>query len=265
MKRIFILLLFFASLHPIGDAKAETKVLSWANVKVESMSAQKHLFNAKKLLKNYDKKLTKGMELYPLAKAVSHLKAIPKSDPLYDEAQKIIEECASIAEKIEAAPTGSTNGISMQSDSNWLYESSSDEMSSKNIYFAGIISGNTVDFGFPYNGEQHATLTLRTHPRSGKNIYISLNKAHFLCRSYDGCNVLVRFDENEPITFSASGTSDYSTNTLFINNYSRFISKLSKAKKLRISAEFYQNGTKTFEFDIAGFNQDAYLNKRKTD
>ena len=36
-------------------------------------------------------------------------------------------------------------------------------------YQAEVSSTNTENFGFPYAGPQHATLTLRTHARYGKD------------------------------------------------------------------------------------------------
>lgn len=143
----------------------------------------------------------------------------------------------------------------------WSYSVDHDSMTSKNTYFASVDSINTVNFDFPYQGTQNATLQLRTHPRWGKDIILSLQKGQFLCR-FDGCNVLVRFDDEKPIRFTAGEPSDHSTTYIFIKGYSSFLSKMQKAKKLRIAAEFYQNGVQTFEFDVSNFDQNRYLAKQ---
>jgi len=105
-----------------------------------------------------------------------------------------------------------------------------------------------VNFDFPYSGTQHATLTLRTHPRHGKDIIFSIEKGQILCRSYEDCTVLVRFDDEPPSNYSAVGAADNSTETIFIRNYSKFVEKLLKAK--------------AFEFDVSGFDQGKYKPKK---
>lgn len=129
------------------------------------------------------------------------------------------------------------------------------------IYQAQVSSSNTVDFSFPYSGAQHATLTLRMHPRYGKDLIFSIEKGQFLCPSYEGCNVLVRFDDGDAVTFSAAAPEDNSTETIFIRNYGRFVERMFKAKRVRISANIYQEGAPVFEFDVSSFDQAKYKPK----
>ncbi len=146
----------------------------------------------------------------------------------------------------------------MKPGEQWMYGQSEDPMGKGKTYSATVQSTNTVSFDFPYSGAQHATLTLRTHPRYGKDVILRIERGQFLCNSYDGCNVLVRFDDREPQTFSAAGPSDKSTETLFIRNYSRFVEAMLKAERVRISAEVYQEGSPVFEFDVRGFETSRY-------
>lgn len=143
----------------------------------------------------------------------------------------------------------------------WMYEQSEDPMGKGTSYSAMVQSTNTVTFDFPYSEAQHATLTLRTHPRYGKDLILRIERGQFLCNSYDGCNVLVRFDDGEPQTFSAAGPSDNSTEVLFIRNYPRFVEAMLKAERIRISAEVYQEGSPVFEFDVRGFATSRYRPK----
>lgn len=142
--------------------------------------------------------------------------------------------------------------------SQWFYSDSADAMGKGAIHNAQVISSNTVDFSFPYTGTQHATLSLRTHPRYGKDIIFSIEKGQILCNSYEDCNVLVRFDDQPPTNYSAVGPADNSTTSIFIHNYDRFIGKVLKAKKVRISVNIYQQGAPVFEFDVSGFDKSKY-------
>ena len=146
-------------------------------------------------------------------------------------------------------------------DSQWNYEHDEDPMAKGVANIAMVQSKNTVEFGFPYNGPQHAMLALRTHPRHGKDVILKIERGQFLCQSYEDCTILVRFDDQKAQTFSAIGSSDNSTETIFIRNYSRFVSGMQKAKTVRIAAEIYQQGAPVFEFDVSGFDQSKYTSK----
>lgn len=119
---------------------------------------------------------------------------------------------------------------------------------------AFVRSSNTQNFGFPYAGEQHATLRLRTHPRYGKDIIFSIEKGQFMCRSYRECVVLVKFDDNPPEKFAGVGPEDSSTEFAFLKNYTGFLAKMRKAKKILISTPVYRHGEPIFEFDVTGFD-----------
>jgi hypothetical protein len=140
----------------------------------------------------------------------------------------------------------------------WNYSQDADPMGKGTAYYATVQSTNTVTFDFPYGGAQHATLSLRSHPRYGKDVVLRIERGQFLCNSYDGCSVLVRFDEGPPQTYSAAGPSDNSSEVLFIRNYSRFITGMRKASRVRISTEVYQEGAPVFEFDVRGFDIARY-------
>lgn len=157
-----------------------------------------------------------------------------------------------------ASPVAQAADLSEERYQHWHYYKQDDPMGGKN-YTAEIFSRNTVSFDFPYHGEQHGILSLNTHSRYGKRAALSLEKGQFLCSSYDGCRVQVRFDGEKAATYSASGPADYSNETIFIDNYDRFLSSLLKASTLRISASVYHEGSPVFEFNVAGFDREAYF------
>ncbi|HJQ40266.1 MAG TPA: hypothetical protein VKB93_24235 [Thermoanaerobaculia bacterium] len=146
--------------------------------------------------------------------------------------------------------------------SQWSYDNSNDAMAKGTVSQASVESTNTVNFRFPYAGEQHGTLTLRTHPRYGKNVIFNIKKGQIQCPSYSGCKVLVRFDNGEATSYSAAGPEDNSSETIFINDYSGFVGKMMKAKTVRISPNVYQEGAPVFEFDVAGFDAAKYRPKK---
>lgn len=143
----------------------------------------------------------------------------------------------------------------------WKYLQDADEMSNGVLYSAYVNSTNTVDFDFPYSGPQVASLILRTHPRSGKRILLYIERGQFLCSSYQDCTVLVRFDDQNPQKFTAVGPADGSARMLFIRDYSRFVSSMLKAKRVRMSAKIYQEGSPVFDFDVTGFDASKYKPK----
>lgn len=161
---------------------------------------------------------------------------------------------ATVAEVAASAPPATP------ASAPWEYNKSEDPMTSRVRYFATLYSTNSVNFSFPYDGEQLATLILRTG-NGDSSVLFRIQKGQFLCSSYDGCSVQVRFDDNKPIQFSAGGPADQSTEVLFIQNYSKFYALMVKSKRVRISANIYQEGAPVFEFDVSGFNPASYKPK----
>lgn len=145
----------------------------------------------------------------------------------------------------------------------WSYTQGEDPMSKGTTYEASVRSSNVVEFTFPYAGPQRGTLILRTHPRWGKDVIFSIERGQLPCSSYDGCSVLVRFDDGQATRFSAAGPEDNSSETLFLRDYSTFVTRMLKAKVVRISPNVYQQGTQVFEFDVSNFDQQRYRPKQK--
>ena len=140
----------------------------------------------------------------------------------------------------------------------WLYHERQEPMGRGTIKSALVVSTNAVTFQFPYGGPQSAIFQLRTHPTWGKDVLLRLDRAQFLCHTFDdSCRVTVRIDGGKPQTFRAVGPADHSTETLFIRGYDQLLSQLRKAKKLQVEAMFYRDGYHVFEFDVAGLTWDT--------
>jgi hypothetical protein len=141
----------------------------------------------------------------------------------------------------------------------WSYRHEADSMSKGLSSTASVSSTNAAQFKFPYSGAQRGILTIRTHPRYGKNVMFQIERGQIQCRSYQDCAVLVRFDDAQAEHFSGRGPDDGSTTLVFILNYARFLDKMAKAKTVRISAPVYQEGSPIFEFNVAAFDRSKYV------
>jgi len=130
----------------------------------------------------------------------------------------------------------------------WNYTESPESMGGT-VKTAYVLSNNQISFGFPYKGLQRARLSLRIHPRYGKDVILSLDKGQFLC-GYSNCGVTVKFDNGISQRYTATEPADNSSNTLFLRNYSKFVQNAKRSKKVYIEATFYQEGNRVFEFDI---------------
>lgn len=128
----------------------------------------------------------------------------------------------------------------------WKYHQSVDKMTSKPIKFAQIMSNESLDLDFPYEGSNYGQLTLRK--KDGLNIYLGIDKGQ-ISGGYDNNFIKVRFDEEKPIIFSYSEPQDGSSNFIFIDNETKFLSKLKKSKKVIISLPLYQAGNQILEFN----------------
>jgi hypothetical protein len=135
--------------------------------------------------------------------------------------------------------------------SKWTYSTTQDQMGRKQSS-AIIVSSNTLEFHFPYQGDQNSTLMIRKSSQFGTSVMVMIERGQFLC-GFQGCTANVRFDSGPIQRFSASGPSDHSTTVLFLNNEARFISQLRKARIVRIEPTFYHEGMQTLEFDTDGF------------
>src|SRR5436190_12140018 len=85
-------------------------------------------------------------------------------------------------------------------ENHWEYLSREDEMGRGTIKEAKVESTNTVEFGIPYSGSQHATLILLKHPVKGHSgVGLKIERGQFMT-SFDDSgsgeqwHIAVRFD-----------------------------------------------------------------------
>lgn len=139
------------------------------------------------------------------------------------------------------------------SSTEWAYSQHDDEMGRGTTKLAQVVSSNTVRFGSPYEGETHAALQLRKSPKYGQDVMLKVERGQFV-GSYSRNFVTVRFDDGELWKFDFGEPADGTTGVVFIHDNEEFINQLRKAKSLKIEADFYQEGSRVFDFDVHGLD-----------
>lgn len=138
----------------------------------------------------------------------------------------------------------------------WVYTSHEDAMTSKKSHQAVVRSTNTHEFEFPYHRPQRGTLTLRDHPRYGKDVIFAIERGQLQCSSYSGCDVMVRFGDAPARRYGATGPEDSSSEMLFFENQADFRRRMQGVDVVRISTSIYKQGSPIWEFDVSGYNPD---------
>jgi hypothetical protein len=180
----------------------------------------------------------------------AELLKVPRTSARYREVQEILSRI----DRYMVVAIKAEEKTAKRADSSWDYYERKDQMGRGVAKYAEVKSTNELSFQFPYSGAQHATLTIRSHPKHGKDVIVAIERGQFLCASYSGCRISVRFDEGAEQTFTGNGASDGNSKYLFISPYEKFVSQMRKAKKVRIEAEFFQEATRVMQFDVAGFD-----------
>jgi hypothetical protein len=132
----------------------------------------------------------------------------------------------------------------------WGYETNDDKMRNTTTKYATVSSTNILHFEFPYSGGSTGEISLRKSGRSGNDAMLRISKGQFVCSTE--CTISAKFDDGKVEKYSVVEPSDGSSDTLFIQSYDRFVSKLKKSNKLVIEAEFYQAGLQQIEFKTYG-------------
>ena len=135
----------------------------------------------------------------------------------------------------------------------WQYEADTDGMTGLKIVSASVGSSNQHRLSFPYQGGTSARLTIRQRGDDEPDIFLVLNRGQFMC-GRTRCKVLVKFDDDDALDYSGIGASDGSTEVVFIQSESIFMDKVPSAKRLKVEALLFREGTRIFEFDVSGLS-----------
>ena len=100
------------------------------------------------------------------------------------------------------------------------------------------------------------------NPRWGKNFFLKIEQGQILSidgYSYDNKYFLVRFDDGDVKKWNYVGSSDQSSDIIFISNEKKFLKELTAAIKIYITINLYQDGQHTFVFDPKGLRNEFIL------
>lgn len=133
----------------------------------------------------------------------------------------------------------------------WEYTEEKDEMTDSKNFWYSLKSDNFVNFDFPYEGDSYLNINIRYMRKDGYNVILTIDKGQMVGNEINNTNyVTVRFDNDKPEKYYYDSAADYSSDTVFIRNKSKFIKKCKKAKNIIIEQEFYHEGCKTFKFHV---------------
>lgn len=142
---------------------------------------------------------------------------------------------------------------------NWRYLEKTDKMG-RHIKMASTSSINSL---FENSSLSAGFLHLRIHTQYGKGIMLGAGFGGEFSTDDKNCKVLVRFDEGKPEWYKTSKPSDDDADTLFIQDYSKFVAQLKNAKKVLIEAPFYNKGKRILEFNVEGLKWESNPPKKK--
>lgn len=132
----------------------------------------------------------------------------------------------------------------------WRYQDDVDRMTGEKASYATVTSDNSLNLSSPYSGRNNGYITVRKHPKYGLDVFVSVDKGQILCRVYDGCSVMIRFDDEKPQRFSAAEPADHSSDTVFITNKTRFIAQAKKSRRILVQLPMFREGEQVLEFSV---------------
>jgi hypothetical protein len=133
----------------------------------------------------------------------------------------------------------------------WEYRSGVDKMDDSARKFAAVASSNFFELSFPYHRPQRAMLTLRNMGKQGMSVALGVERGQFLWRK----PVVVRIDGGDPVTLSTSEAANGRTDVIFLDDHKLFTKLIRGKSSLLIRAEFYQETSPVFEFDVSGLDE----------
>jgi len=136
----------------------------------------------------------------------------------------------------------------------WKYYKFQDPGSGKYYSQAIVKSENEVNLDFPYDGYQRAYFEFRNHPRFGKDLIFGLQRGQILCDEYRNKYVSIRFDNSTVERYRCLEASDGSSRQIALVGFDAIASRISVVKNIFVSVFIFQEGERTFEFRVNGFD-----------
>jgi len=135
----------------------------------------------------------------------------------------------------------SPTGPSSVANENWKYSEDTDEMSGKKMSWACTSAPEGAELCLRKKGGQ-----LESYLN-----FNSVEDGQFLCTD-DDCSSRARFDDGPVITFGGVEAAGGKTTMLFIEPASTLVSRLHKAKALKLQPPIYEHSGEVLHFEVSG-------------
>lgn len=138
--------------------------------------------------------------------------------------------------------------LSAQAHAGWNYQRPMDKISGEKGLLASTTSLNNVVSSFGI--KDHAILVVKEHPRYGEQIILVLKRSQFVCES-EGCDIKIRFDNQEPISKKGYEPDDGNTSVLNLGYSEDFLRSLIDSKVMHIEVPIYRGGRQVIDFNTS--------------
>ncbi len=164
-----------------------------------------------------------------------------------EAARSDAEAAAKDAEKAVAEANGQSNASAA---STWTYSDESDALHDTKTHLACTTSTNLAELSPPYTSVA-ARLCIRRNAGGGVDVLVKLEGDGQILCGIEECSTAVRFDKGKINHFPSVGAADNSSNVIFLNRTSAFISALKRSSHTAIQLRFFQNGDQNLEFETS--------------
>lgn len=132
----------------------------------------------------------------------------------------------------------------------WSFSFETDEMTDSRNIWASIISDNILRQNPPYQGDTYAKITVRYMKKYGNEVIVEITKGQIIYSHLGGNVLTIRFDSDEPRTYSFNSSADHDPKCIFLFNAKDFIKRAKKAKTIKIQIPVYHSGNPIFTFTV---------------
>jgi len=133
----------------------------------------------------------------------------------------------------------------------WTYAEADDPLGRGAMITASTSALNEIAFGSTDAGKQRAVLTLRKNADNSHAVYLEIQQGRFQCDNR-ACGITARFDSGLVQFFEASPMENANVPGIYISNADIFIQLTEAANTLVVTADFFDQPSQTFQFDISG-------------
>lgn len=135
----------------------------------------------------------------------------------------------------------------------WVAAERIDSMTDETVKSVSLRSTNSTLFERPYavRGGSYLYLTFRNNA-GDIDAYFAVDKGQMLCSS-SSCKFSIRVGDNPVQQWTGLPSSTHNSDMMFVRDAEQLMNIISSGAPIRIGIEFFRAGSRTFEFEPAGF------------